>query len=831
MPAKLDNPYPTGPVSRPAAEERLGQILATISDGVWDWEIASGRLLVNDQYYRMLGYAPGAFEPTYSEWVTRIHPDDREQAEKGLATAVARLTDFSLQYRLRTHSGGWTWVLARGRVVEKGTDATAVRVIGTHTDVDHHRRLLAALKESERNYRAIFNAVDEAISVQDPVTSRVLDANDSTARIFGLKARSEVLNLDFVDFFSAEPPYDRDGAFELFRRAMAGEPQHFEWRAKRRTGERFWADVRLRRTRLGGRRVIIAVVRDVTTEHESQRHMHFAASIFENTVNGVMLTDADLNIQSVNRAFSEMTGYPIEEALGQTPSILKSGRHEADFYQDLWRSLRDVGHWNGEIRNRRKNGEVFPALLSISTIQDRRGEVSHYVGVYTDISDMKRIRKGLRYLAHHDALTRLPNRVLLRLRLEHGLQRVKRSQRQLAVMMIDLQRFSHINDSLGQDIGDAALVDVANTLRTLVRASDTVARLGGDEFVVVMEDINDRQDASLVAGRIVAAFRQPNIVRGHRIFLAVCIGISLFPNDGVDGERLLRHAGIALATAERQGVNRYAFYAAGMEAGLVERFALDTAMKEALEGGEFRLAYQPQVCLASQGLAGVEALLRWQSPILGNVSPARFVPVAEDSGLMGELGLLVLRQACEQLVEWERAGFQVPRMAVNVSVQQLELPHFVSDFQRILVETGVDASRIELEVTESLLMEQMAEIPDTLEALRDLGAWLAIDDFGTGYSSLIYLKRLPVQRLKIDRSFISDLEGNQNDEVITRAVLGLGRSLGLLVIAEGVETPEQAAFLRREGCHEAQGYLFGRPMSPSELAARWAQGGVASLEP
>jgi diguanylate cyclase (GGDEF)-like protein len=396
-------------------------------------------------------------------------------------------------------------------------------------------------------------------------------------------------------------------------------------------------------------------------------------------------------------------------------------------------------------------------------------------------------------------------------------------------LFLDLQRFKQINDSLGHQVGDAVLIGVANSLSAQVRASDTIARLGGDEFVIIMEDLADPQDAAAGARKLLGTFTKPLSVDAHAIYVTACIGIAVFPRDGDDGDALLRHADMALNQAELQGVNQYAFYTDDMDRRMIERQTLETALRSALDRREISVAYQVQVTLADEALCGIEALLRWESPELGSVSPERFIPLAEEIGLIGELGELAFRLACNQLSEWDRVGFRVPRMSVNLSIHELEQGGLVERIGRVLDRTGIDPSRIELEVTESVLMSQTGDALAALNALREMGLRLAIDDFGTGYSSLAYLKRLPVQRLKIDRSFVKDLGRDLNDESIVRAIIGLGRSFGIAVLAEGVETRKQAAFLGREGCQEAQGYLFGRPMGAAALAKRWSTpGGLRS---
>ena len=559
---------------------------------------------------------------------------------------------------------------------------------------------------------------------------------------------------------------------------------------------------------------------EIIERERAEEGLRLSAKVFENTVEGVIITDAETRILAVNKAFSQVTGYTIEEVLHLTPQILKSGRHHPRFYADMWKSLKQSGQWVGEIWNKRKNGEIYPERLTIGVVRDSAGGVGHYVGVFSDITDIKRSQERLDFLAHHDLLTNLPNRLLFNHRLMQSIALAQRNMRQLAVVFIDLDHFKNVNDTLGHDLGDELLKRVATDLSVHVRASDTLARIGGDEFILLLDEIEAPRYAGAIAEKFLNLLSQSIMVSGYEIIISASIGVSFYPGDGQDVATLVKNADTAMYYAKTHGRNSYHFYAPEMSEYARERVHLEALLHRSIERGEFTLHYQPQVDLITGHLAGVEALARWNSPELGTVSPVRFIPIAEDIGFISTLGEWVLRTACLQVKEWDLAGLNVPYISVNLSVKQLEHGDIVGTISRVLAETGLAASRLEMEVTESAVMDN-ERVLNILNGLRLLGVQLAVDDFGTGYSSLSYLRRLPIQKLKIDRSFISDVTTEPSREAIVRAIIALSNALGLHTVAEGIETEAEANFLRQEGCQQAQGFLFGRPVPPDELLARW----------
>ena len=565
----------------------------------------------------------------------------------------------------------------------------------------------------------------------------------------------------------------------------------------------------------------------IAREHAA-RQLRQAAAVFDSTKEGVIITDAQALIIAVNPAFAEITGYSAEDVIGENPRLLSSGSQSTEFYADLWRNLTKHGQWQGEMLNRRKDGSFLPEWLSISTIRDATGQPVQYVGVFSDISVIKQSEVRLDYLAHHDALTALPNRLLLVDRLRLAVARARRNDTGFAVVFLDLDRFKYINDSMGHDVGDQLLKQVAQRLTDTVRVSDTVARLGGDEFVVVLDDIATTDRARLFADKLLLVLGERYRLKGQELFVSASLGISLYPEHGTEVDELIKNADAAMYQAKEAGKNTYSFYSTKLTAAAFARVSLESALRAAVEQGEFELHYQPQCSVSDGRIQVLEALVRWRRPNAATLLyPREFLPIAEESGLIVPIGQWVLESACQQCRQWRDSGFERIRIAVNLSAKQFDKGQVTTLVNRALDLSGLPGDALELELTESCAMRQPEAAIRTLSKLRELGVTLAIDDFGTGYSSLAYLKRLPFTTLKIDRSFVDDIPADANDMAISRAVVVLARTLQMSVVAEGVETMEQLAFLRGIGCGQAQGYLFSRALDPPTLTELMrASGGV-----
>lgn len=552
---------------------------------------------------------------------------------------------------------------------------------------------------------------------------------------------------------------------------------------------------------------------------EDRERLRMAAAVFDSTLEGVLVTDRHGLIVHVNRAFMQITGYQQEEVLGQRPSKFKSGRHDAAFYQQIYGALAEKGEWSGEIWNRRKSGEIYPQWQTISAIRDEHGELSHYVAVFSDISAIKHTEQELAYLAHHDPLTGLPNRLLFNDRARQALAAAQANKRGCALLLLDLDHFQSINDGLGHTIGDQLLKLVGERLGQAVGSSVTLARLGGDEFGVLAENCQQVGQAGKLAQGIIERMREPFEFDGHRLFISASVGISLFPSDALSAEQLLRNADSALFKAKSSGRACYALYTEELTAHAQHRVETASELRRALAKDELRVFFQPVHDLFTARMVGVEALVRWQHPQRGLVPPGEFIPIAERTGLIAEIDAWVLREACLQMVQWQAQGRSLEFVAVNISSRlfgQRELYRQVAD---VLHQTGLDPALLELEVTESAVMEDPEVALEQLHRLRELGLNLAIDDFGTGYSSLLRLKRMPVQKLKIDQGFVAGLPLDDDDIAIVRVIIALARSMGMQVHAEGIEEAEQARFLLEQQCQLGQGYWFGRPVPAGDL--RW----------
>jgi diguanylate cyclase (GGDEF)-like protein/PAS domain S-box-containing protein len=554
-----------------------------------------------------------------------------------------------------------------------------------------------------------------------------------------------------------------------------------------------------------------------------ERRLELWAKVFEASSESIIIMDGQQKILSVNRAFCRSTSYDFYEVIGEPLSVLIDGAKAAMVEQNLDGMSQDRDSWQGEVYFRKRSGETYPAWLMISAVRDgsRFGAVSQYIGISVDITDRKRTEARVQFLAQHDVLTELPNRALCVIRLEAAIEAAQRSGERVAVLFIDLDRFKNINDTLGHHIGDGVLRSVANRLSQAVRGDDTVSRLGGDEYVVILRGVAGRDEVEqMVEQRLIPLIRQAHHVDGHDLQVSCSVGVALYPDDGLDLPLLMRRADAAMYAAKNAGRDMARFYEPEIEQLANQRQALELQLRCALERGEFSLHFQPKVNAVSLDVVGVEVLLRWDNPELGSVSPACFIPVAEEAGLIRPIGAWVLQQSCGQLAQWHTQGLGSLTMSVNLSALQLADVGLVAHIRQCIQDYGIAPNALELEITESVLMDNTCLAEEQLAALKALGIKLSIDDFGTGYSSLAYLKRFAIDKLKIDQSFVRDMLTDPTDLAIIRAIIALGHTLGLQVVAEGVELAEVAAQLKALACDELQGYYFARPM-PAEALAAW----------
>ncbi|NUO77110.1 MAG: EAL domain-containing protein [Lysobacter sp.] len=618
---------------------------------------------------------------------------------------------------------------------------------------------------------------------------------------------------------------DQQRVLEQLKRHLRGDVALFlsEHRIRNPGGGWSWMRARGRvveRDAKGRALRVAGTARDITASRSAERDRRISSEVLRSMAEAVAVIDRDFHFVSINPAFTHMTGYGDAEVIGRSASLLDSRQHDPEFYQEMRAELERSGRWSGEIWQSRKDGAEFLCWLQSSAVLDAVGQRSHYVAVLTDITDQKRAEQELRYLANYDTLTSLPNRTLLSERLSRAIVRARRQGHRIAVLFLDLDRFKDINDSLGHAAGDRILRAAATRLQETVGAEHTVARLGGDEFTVVLENIDTPEDAEAIARRLLRAFEAPlDFDERHDVSISPSIGISLYPDHAQVPTDLLKHADTAMYQAKAAGRRTYMRYTEAMDVEIRRRATISAALRKVLDRGELRLVYQPRLSLPEQRITGVEALLRWRSAEYGDISPAQFIPLAEESGLILDIGEWAMHEACRVLQRWRQHGLDQLSMSVNVSALQLlrsDLPRTVA---RALDESGIPAWRLELELTESVIMANAVQTATTLQAIRDLGVGLAVDDFGTGYSSLAYLKRLPINTLKIDKEFVGDLGRDPDDEAITSTVITMAHSLGLNVVAEGVESEAQMEFLRAHGCDEIQGYWLARPLEVDQCLA------------
>lgn len=647
--------------------------------------------------------------------------------------------------------------------------------------------------------------------------AHIIQVNASFSRITGYEEREVVGLTPSVLKSDCQPP-------EFYARMWAAIHLDGKWKGeiwnRRKNGEVYpqWLSISAVKDEEGALQYYMAMFLDLTEYKSAASKLRLHAQVFSHAGEGIMITDTELRILSVNRAFTAVTGYTEAEAGGRTPALLRSGRHGRDFYARMWESLREHGRWQGEIWNRRKDGELYPEFLSITTLRDEKGNVTNYIGMFKDITERKQTEDKLKYLAHYDSLTGLPNRALLQDMLQDVTDGCGRSGERLGVLFIDLDRFKSVNDSMGHDAGDKVLRQMGERLKRAVRAEHIVSRLGGDEFIVVLRGLKRADEALETARRVTELLERPFDGADNEIYMTASIGISLYPDHGHDLESLMRHADLAMYEAKSQGTGPQVFNE-GISSAFLRKLRLERELRFAVERGELRLVYQPQVGLESGRLEGMESLLRWRHPELGMIPPSEFIPIAEETGLIREIGEWALGEACRQLGVWVREAREVPAIAVNLSGRQFMAPDLADTIRDIVRKAGCEPRQIVLEITESFGIVDMEAVIAALRELKSAGFRIAIDDFGKGYSALGYLKQLPIDILKIDKSFLTELTTDPKSEALTRAIIQMAQGMALRVIAEGVETHAQMARLRELRCEIAQGYYIDRPMPAGELEA------------
>jgi len=671
------------------------------------------------------------------------------------------------------------------------------------------------LRTSENKFAKAFRANPVCMAIVTVGDGRYMDVNEGYERLTGYK-REEVIGRTVRDIGYWVDPSERDTLLSRLQRD--GRARDIEVRFHKKSGDVMICHVSAEPLVFEGVACLLSTTQDITQRRTDEAQMRLGSKVFESTADAIVVTDADDRVLTVNAAFSRITGISADEMLGRI--FGESAFRPTD--PEQFAARREVrlrqGHVTGEVFRHRKDGSELPLWITASNVVDESGRIVNSVRVYTDISELKATQRQLEALASKDALTGLPNRLYFKDQLERLLAQSQRDPQQFALLFIDLDNFKKINDSLGHAAGDDVLQQTARRLRECVRESDTVARIGGDEFTIIVPQLKSARGPEVVAAQVLEALAAPFSVAGHEHFLNASIGIALYPADGESADALLRNADTAMYRAKEGGRGCYVYFEERMNVAARARVNLERELRRAIEQGEFRLCYQPKLDLRTGRIAGAEALLRWHSPERGLRLPMEFIPLAEETGLIVPIGEWVLREACHQYAAWCGEGIALPHIAVNVSARQFKQKAFVETLGSIVRAAGIAPHCLELEITETLLIDSISGVEETLHALTGMGIALSLDDFGTGYSSLAYLRRFPLTTVKIERSFVSDLGTSEGAGAIATAIIAMAHALGKQVVAEGVETNKQAALLTRMKCDHIQGYHYSRPLTPSEFA-------------
>ena len=681
-----------------------------------------------------------------------------------------------------------------------------------------------ALKSSEQNFRAFFEMASVGVAQVDIRSGKYKKINQKYCDILGF----DIKELKGFTSDAITHPDDIEYQQRQMQLLINKNTSEFtiEQRYIRKNGAIIWASLTVSPLWKDGEQpdYILAIIKDITAQKEAEERLVFAQKVFDNTIEGLVVTDSNGIILQVNAAFTSITGYEAYEAIGENPRILKSDRHLQSFYDEMWRKVTTDGQWVGETWNRRKNGEAYPEWLTISAVKNDAGKITNFVAIFHDISQHHQQQEVIQHQSQHDALTELPNRVLLNEQLTNALEKIQISKKKIALLYLDIDNFKYINDAFGHTVGDDILIELSKRFSQLIRNGNTVARLGGDDFLILLNDLDDLNVVCDIAMQLLCSFEKPFYHGDVEFFVTASIGVTIAPDDGEDSVTLVKNAEVAMYRAKNLGKNNYQYFAPELDAQVHQRIALEMKLRKALEHQEFELYYQPLVDSVTGQIVGAEALIRWISEDK-IISPAEFIPLAEDSGLILPLGEWVLKSAAHQAKKWQDAGYELT-VSVNISSRQFTGQDLFTLLQNILEDTGLEPFRLYLEVTESMIMGDLAHAQRIMESLRDLGAKFYLDDFGTGYSSLAYLKKLPIDGLKIDRSFVNDIVEDPDSEAIAAVITSLANTLKLQIVAEGVETIEQWDMLQGMSQMLIQGYLVSKPVPADQFELLFLKGNI-----
>ena len=769
----------------------------------------------------------------------------RAGALRGQYPEAIGQVDAWIAQRMAVHRSGNTTITQKTdsgktlRILERRTEDGYT--VGFRVDITAFTDATEAALAANRHYQSLLDAASEVSIIATDTSGIVQVFNRGAERMLGYTAEEVIGHRRAADFHLQEEVGQRarelsvelglpiSGLSVFTAKPDRDGQEQREWTYRRKNGESISVAMVVTAVRSASNEITgyLGIAQDITQRKQAQANLQLSANVFTWAREGILITDADTRIIQVNVAFTRITGYAEDDVIGRSPSVLKSGRQDQAFYARMWQSIKTVGHWEGEIWNRRKSGEVYAELLSISAVHDAHNKIQNYVGLFTDISSQKAHEQELEHIARYDVLTALPNRALLADRLQQEMAHCLRQRKQLAVVFIDLDGFKQVNDQHGHNIGDEVLIGLAQRMKAALREGDTLSRIGGDEFVAVLTALDHPRDCELVLTRLLEAAAQTMVINGAEIQVSASIGVTLFPQDAGEPDLLMRHADHAMYQAKQAGKNRYHYFDVKDDTDVKTHRETIHQIQSALERGEFVLHYQPKVNLKSGAVMGMEALIRWQHPVRGLLAPGEFLPAIEGHPISLLVGEWVLRTALAQMDQWRQSGLDLP-VSVNVGGLQLLHPHFVAILLELLaLYPGVAPQNLELEILETSALHDIEEVSRVMHACSKLGVRFALDDFGTGYSSLTYLKRLPAQTLKIDQSFVRDMLGDPDDAAIVEGIIGLTVAFRRSVIAEGVETMGHGAMLLSLGCFQAQGYGVARPMPAQEVAPwihAWASG-------
>jgi diguanylate cyclase (GGDEF)-like protein/PAS domain S-box-containing protein len=791
------------------SETRYRNIVELAQEGIWQIDADNCTNFVNKKMADILGFT--ADEMLGKSLFSFMDDEGKAVTERNIERRRQGMAE-EHEFKFFRKDGSEVWAIVNANPLfdEGGGYAGALAMI---SDITERKRGELALAQSERNFRTLIMDVNIGILVH--YLGKHVFANPRLLKMLGYTLE-EFRRTSMEDIVRSDE-YQKVYAHYKARLAGQSVPNVYETVLQTKDGFSIPVELTSTTTVWEGQPAGLVLFQDITDRQHAIGQMHKLSKAVEQTADAVIITDPKGVIEYVNAAFEHTTGYGRDEVIGQTPSLIKSDRQKPEFYKNLWQTILAGEVYNEVFVNRRKDGSLYYEEKTITPLKDNEGRITHFVSTGKDITERMHIQERLQYMTQHDALTDLPNRVLLFDRLMQALVRARRHNRLLAVLFIDLDRFKNINDTLGHEAGDQLLQQLSARLRRCVREDDTVARFGGDEFVILLDDVILESDINDMAKKVLEELVPPFNIGSQQLYISASIGISLYPNDGQDSSELLKNADVAMYRAKERGKNTYQFYSADMSSRAFERLTLESSLRHAIERNEFRLYYQPQIDIRTGSLIGVEALLRWQHPEFGMVMPMEFMPLLEETGLIVPAGEWVLNTACTQLLAWHDAGWPTLRMAVNLSARQFASESLSIALENALAMMRGDLTCLELEITESVLMQNAQSTIDTMSRLSAMGCRFAIDDFGTGYSSLSYLKRFPISALKIDRSFVRDIPADKDDAAIVTTIVAMAHNLKLQVIAEGVETEEQLGFLRACGCDSMQGYLFSRPLPADEV--------------